>query len=75
MNEHESITDPEHYKGEIECWNVIWQLYGVNGCLSHMMGYNFRAGKKEGGALPDTTNIPPLSKSLPQPLEEHEGSV
>ena len=48
MNDHKSITDPNHYKGEIECWNIIWQLYGVNGCLSHMMGYNFRAGKKEG---------------------------
>jgi hypothetical protein len=43
--------------------------------LKHESMWRQVAGKKEGGALPDTTNIPPLSKSLPQPLEEHEGSI
>jgi hypothetical protein len=51
------------------------QFYIYQACPEAWVELDARGRKKEGGALSDNTNLHPLTLSLPQYLEEHEGGV
>ncbi len=44
-------TNPQYYTGDVECWDIVYQLHGTAGCLAHILKYAWRAGRKPGVPL------------------------
>ncbi len=46
------IDNPDHYaRLDPEPWTVVYQWFGVPGCLSHVLKYIARAGHKDGSSV------------------------